>query len=433
VLPFANMSGDPEQEYFSDGITEDIITDLSNVSELFVLSRNAVFMHKGKPADMEQTARELGVAYLVHGSVRKSGSKVRITAQLTEGASGGHLWAERYDRNLTDIFALQEEISKTIIGQLKVKLLPRELRAIEQAPTRNVEAYNFYLKGRELFHRGSQSNYHMAKHMFAKAIELDPDYARAYAGLADCDAFLYMDYSEDVVANVHGNSEKALALAGSLIEARASRALALSIVHRYAEAEREFETLIAQDSNHFELRYFYGRSCYAQGKYAETAVHWERAAEVKPDDYQALILLNQVYNSLGRPDEALRASRRGIERAERDFARNPENPRPAYFIATAAAKLGDTAKADEWAQRALDLAPDDFLTLYNLVCFYSVRRDMDRAFTLLDRLLPRTKSDMIEWILTDSDLDPMHGDPRWSAVRLAAEARIGTAADSKSS
>ena len=191
------MSGDPQQEYFSDGITEDLITDLSNVSELFVLSRNTVFKHKGRPANMEEIAGELGVGYLLHGSVRKAGSKVRITAQLTEGASGGQVWADRYDRDLTDIFALQDEITKSIVAQLKVKLLPREKKAIEQAPTRNVEAYTYFLRGREYFHRGSRTYYNLAKRMFAKAIELDPAYARAYAGLADCDAFLYMDYSED--------------------------------------------------------------------------------------------------------------------------------------------------------------------------------------------------------------------------------------------
>ncbi len=420
VLPFTNMSGDREQDYFSDGMTEDIITDLSKVSDLFVLSRNAVFQHKGQPIDMERTARDLGVAFVVNGSVRKAGRRLRITAQLTEGASGGHVWAERYDRDLTDIFALQDEITKTIVGQLKVKLLPRELHAIEQAPTSNVEAYTWYLKGREYFHRGSRSGFTLAKRMFAKAIALDPGYARAYAGLADCDAFLYMDYSEDVAGEVLRNSEKALALAPELVEARASRGLALSVAHRYEEARREFEHAMAKDPDHFELRFFYGQSCYVQGKLEETARHWERAAEVKPDDYQALILLNQVYASLGQEENAARAGTRGVERAEREFARNPENPRPAYFIATTLAKLGDTARAEPWAAKALAIAPEDYLTQYNVACYYSVSGDFDRAFAMLGRLLPRSNADMKDWVLNDSDLDPLHGDPRWQAVREQA-------------
>ena len=425
VLPFLNMSGDPQQEYFSDGITEDLITDLSNVSELFVLSRNAVFKHKGRPANMEQIAGDLGVGYLLHGSVRKAGSKVRVSAQLTEGASGGQVWADRYDRDLTDIFALQDEITKSIVDQLKVRLLPREKKAIEQAPTRNVEAYTYFLRGRDYFHRGSKTYYLLARRMFAKAIELDPGYARAYAGLADCDAFLYMDYSENTADSVLRNSDKALALEPTLTEAHASRGLALSIAHRYAESEAEFARALGTGPGLFEVHYFYGRSCYAQGMLEKTAQHWERAAEIKPEDYQTLILLNQVYASLGRDADAERCARKGVERAEREFARNPENPRPAYFMATALAKLKEEARAEQWAKTALAIAPDDYLTLYNIACYYSVGGRPDEAFDLLRRLLPISNSDMMDWILRDSDFDPLHEDPRWQEVRRAAAPEMG--------
>lgn len=426
VLPFTNMSGDPQQEYFSDGITEDLITDLSNVSELFVLSRNTVFKHKGRPANMEDIAGDLGVGYLLHGSVRKAGSKVRITAQLTEGASGGQVWADRYDRDLTDIFALQDEITKSIVAQLKVRLLPRERKAIEQAPTQNVEAYTYFLRGRDYFHRGSRTYYNLAKRMFMKAIELDPAYARAYAGLADCDAFLYMDYSEETTEAVLRNSEKALALEPNLADAHASRGLALSIAHRYGESDAEFAAALAADPDLFELHYFCGRSCYAQGKLAETARHWERAAEVKPEDYQTLILLNQVYASLDREEDAVRCASRGVERAEREFTRNPENPRPAYFMATALAKLGETKRAEQWAKTALAIAPEDYLTLYNIACYYSVGGKADEAFDVLSRLLPISNADMRDWILRDSDFDPLHDDPRWQDVRRAAAPDLGS-------
>ena len=156
VLPFSNMSNDPEQEYFSDGITEDIITDLSKVSGLFVLGRNTVFTYKGKAVDLERVAKQLASPIVVEGSVRKAGNRVRINAQLIEGATGGHLWADRYDRDLTDIFAVQDEITHTIVEQLKVKLLPEEKKAIEQAPTENVEAYTYYLRGRQFFHMRRQ-------------------------------------------------------------------------------------------------------------------------------------------------------------------------------------------------------------------------------------------------------------------------------------
>ena len=189
VLPFVNMSGDPEQEYFSDGITEDIITDLSKVSGLFVVARNTAFTYKGKHVDVQEAAKRLGVNFILEGSVRKAGARVRVTGQLINGKDSGHIWADRYDRDLTDIFAIQDEITHAIVEQLKVKLLPQEKKSIAQAPTDNIEAYTFYLRGRQFMQRHSKSNYQLARRMFANAVELDPLYARAYAGIADCDSF----------------------------------------------------------------------------------------------------------------------------------------------------------------------------------------------------------------------------------------------------
>ena len=384
ILPFSNMSNDPEQEFFSDGITEDIITDLSKVSGLFVLSRNTVFTYKGKAVNMEQIAKQLGVAYVVEGSVRKAGNRVRINAQLIEGATGGHLWADRYDRDLTDIFAIQDEITKTIVDQLKVKLLPEEKKAIEQAPTENVEAYTHYLKGRELFHRGSKSYYAMAKQMFAKAIELDPLFARAYAGAADCNSFLYLDYSEGAsLDGILANCTKALDLDPGLAEARASRALAFSASRRYEEAAKEFEIAIASNPTLFEAEYFYARSCFVQNKLEQAAAHWERAAEIKPDDFQCAALSAQAYRSLGRPKDEEKARRRAVERAERVLADNPGNARAAYLLAVTLAALGETARAKEWASKALAIDPNDVMTQYNVSCFYSLCGEFDRAFDLM--------------------------------------------------
>jgi adenylate cyclase len=417
ILPFANMSNDPEQEFFSDGITEDSITDLSNVSGLFVLGRNTVFTYKGKAVNLEQIAKDLGVAYVVEGSVRKAGQKVRINAQLIEGATGGHLWAARYDRNLTDIFAIQDEITQTIVDQLKVKLLPEEKKAIQQAPTENVEAYTYYLKGREFFHRASKAYYSQAKQMFAKAIALDPLYSRAYAGAADCDSFLLLDYSEDVSLDaILANCAKALDLDSGLAEARASRGLALSVSKRYQEAEREFEQAIASNPNLFEAHYFYARACFVQGKLESAALHWERAAELKPDDYQAVMLLRQVYHSLGRLKDENEATRRCLERVERELARNPENARAAYLYAGALTKVGEVDRAKEWASRALAIDPDDVLTRYNIACFYCFIGELDRALDLLVGLLAKATFDMKAWVLNDSDFEPLHNHPGWQKV-----------------
>ena len=417
ILPFANMSNDPEQEFFSDGITEDIITDLSNVSGLFVLGRNTVFTYKGRAVNLEHIAKELGVAYVVEGSVRKAGQKVRVNAQLIEGATGGHLWAARYDRDLTDIFAIQDEITRTIVDQLKVKLLPEEKKAIEQSPTENVDAYTFYLKGREFFHRGSKPFYAMAKKMFAKAIELDPLYARAYAGVADCDSFLYLDYSEgSSLDGILANCARALELDSTLAEARASRGLALSASQKYREAAEEFESAIASNPNLFEAHYFYARSCFVQGKLEEAAMHWERAAEIKPDDCQSAFLPGQVYRSLGRSKDEEKTTRRGVERAERDLARHPENARSAYLLAVGLAFLGEAERAKQWAARAVAIDPDDVMTKYNIACFHAVLGEVDRAFDLLEELIPRGNADMKAWVMNDSDFDVLHSHPRWQRV-----------------
>src|SRR5260370_14036066 len=258
------MSGDPEQEYFSDGITEDIITDLSKVSGLFVVARNSAFTYKGKPIKVQQVGQELGVAFILEGSVRKAASRVRVTGQLNNGKDGGHVSADRYDRDLTDIFTIQDEITHAIVEQLKVRLLPQEKKSIAQAPTDNIEAYTYYLRGRQFLQRHSKSYYQLARRMFAKAVELDPMYARAYAGIADCDSFLFLHYHEGVaIDSILATSAQALALEAGLAEAHASRGLALPLAQRHEDAMAEFHQAIRLDPNSFEAHYFYGRACFA--------------------------------------------------------------------------------------------------------------------------------------------------------------------------
>jgi adenylate cyclase len=419
VLPFNNMSGDPEQEYFSDGITEDIITDLSKVSGLLVIARNTAFTYKGKAVKVQQVAQELGVPFILEGSVRKAGARVRVTAQLISSENGAHVWADRYDRDLTDIFAIQDEITHAIVEQLKVKLLPQEKKSIKRTPTDNVEAYTFYLRGRQFMERRSKAYYQLGRQMFAKAVELDPLYARAYAGIGDCDSFLFLHYHvEDVaIEDILATSAKALALDSGLAEAHASRGLALSLEKRYDEATAEFERAIALDPNSFEGHYFYARACFTQGKLERAAALFERVAEIKPDDYQSLILLIQIYRSLGRDADTKSAARRGVERAEKDLALNPDNPRPAYSGAAALVTLGDNDRAREWLSRALAIDPHDVWTQYNAACIYTNLGDIERALDLLERALPHAGHELkAGWIKHDSDLDPLRSHPRFQKV-----------------
>ena len=184
VLAFDNMSGDPEQEYFSDGIAEDIITDVSKISGMFVVARNSSFAYKGQAVDLTRVARELGVKYILEGSVRKAADRVRITAQLIDGASGGHIWAERYDRILDDIFAIQDEITRAIVDALKVELDLDEKDRMGGTPTASIEAYDLALRARDLLYRGARENIVEATKLYAKSIELDPDFITAHAELA---------------------------------------------------------------------------------------------------------------------------------------------------------------------------------------------------------------------------------------------------------
>ncbi|ASY66471.1 Adenylate cyclase (plasmid) [Sinorhizobium sojae CCBAU 05684] len=417
VLPFNNISGDPEQEYFSDGITEDLITDLTKISGLFVVARNTVYTYKGKPVKTQQVSQDLSVGYILEGSVRKAGSRVRITAQLVEGKGGGHLWADRYDRDLTDIFALQDEITHTIVDHLKVKLLPEEKKVIGRVPTENFKAYAYYLRGRQFLHWHSKSHYVLAKRMFEMAVELDPLYARAYAGIADCDSFLFLHYNADVsVDGILATSAKALDLESGLAEAHASLGLALSLRERHSEAMAEFDQAINLDPNLFEANYFYARACFAQGKLDEAARHFQRAAEIKPDDYQSLIVLVNVLRSLGREDEMKVAAREGVARAERELALRPENSRAAYLGAVGLAALGELDRAKEWAGRALAIDPDDRLAKYNVACFYSLEGEADRAVDLLLELLPGATHETKRWIRYDSDLDAVRSHPRFPKV-----------------
>src|SRR6266496_3307761 len=417
VLPFVNMSGDPEQEYFSDGITEDIITDLSKVSGLFVVARNTVFTYKGKTVEVPEVAKRLGVNFILEGSVRKAGSRVRVTGQLIHGKDGGHVWADRYDRDLTDIFAIQDEITHAIVEQLKVKLLPQEKKSIGQMPTANVEAYTYYLRGRDFFHRHSKRYFELARRMFLKAVELDPRYARAYAGIADCDSFLFLWYREDIaIDSILDTSAKALALDDKLAEAHGSRGLALSLLRDYEQATAEFEQAIALDPNSYETHYLYARASFAQGNLKRAAALFERAAEIKPDDYQSVCLLIQVYRSLGRDQESKEAARKGVKLAEGELALHPEDPRPAHLGIAALLELGENDRAREWISRALAIDPDDPLTQYNLACGYTHLGDFDEAFDLLERSLPRAGPEIREWIKHDSDFDRLRDHPRYQKI-----------------
>ena len=355
VLPFANMSGDPEQEYFADGMTEDLITDLSKVSGLSVIARNSVFTYKGKPADVQEVSRRFGVATVLEGSVRKAGLRVRINAQLIDGKDGTHLWADRYDRDLTDIFALQDEITKAIVEQLKVRLLPAERQAIEAAPTQNIDAYNYYLQGRHFYHLHSTPHALLAQRLFRKAVELDPLYARAYSGLADCAWSLLTNHYEGVSADeIMVASKTALRLDPALAEAHASYGIALHLAGQWQEAMAQFDKAIELDPDLYEAFYLSAYACRDRRDPEGAARMYARAAELAPDDFRTAMLWSGILLDLGRPSEFRTAALVGVERAERSLKAHPDIPLAASLGAATLARLGERTRAIDWADACDD-------------------------------------------------------------------------------
>ena len=424
VLPFNNMSGDPEQEYFSDGITEDIITDLSKVSGLFVIGRNTSFTHKGKAVDIPEVAAKLGVKFILEGSVRKAGQRVRVTGQLIDGATGGHVWADRFDRDLTDIFAIQDEITQTIVEQLKIKLLPKEKKAIAQAPTANVEAYTYYLKGRQFFHNTTKVMLTLARQMFAKAVELDPSYARAYAGIATCDARLEGSYNIPMpVGEIFATAAKAIALDPNLPEAHAARGMAYFNLGQTGEAVTSFERALELDPNNFDANLAYARFSVIEGELERAVMLFKRALESQPDDCQAPLLLDSVLRKLGRIDEAVKYSWLGIKRAEESIRAHPENSRPAQLGSATLAALGEKDRAMDWLSRAMAIDPNDANCIYNAACTYAQMGEPERAVELLERWCLEAGNEWTGWVEHDTDLDPIRDDPRFKDLM----ARVGRA------
>lgn len=419
VMPFANISGDPEQDYFAEGMSEELIAGLRQVPGLRVISRDIIVTFRSKHLRLQDIAEELKVRTVLEASVRRIGERVQIIAQMVDGASGGHIWAGSFEHDLAGIFELRDEMVSTVLRQMQVEHAPAGAGSV---PTRSVEAYTYYLRGIDFYHRSARQYYRLAGRMFAKAIELDPAYARAHAAIATSEAMLYLDYDEkNSPESILAHAEQALALEPGLPEAHAARGLALSVTKHYAEAEAEFEKALTGDPDLFEAHYFYARAFFAQGKFLQSADHYERGAAIRPDDFQCVVLVAQVYRTLGRAGREVNAARRGVERTQRALTKDPQNPRAAYMGANALAVIGEIDRAKQWAARALAMDPDDTLTQYNIACFCCFLNEFDRAFELLERLLPHANQETKAWVRYDSDFDQLHKLPRWQTVLRLSE------------
>ena len=417
VLPFVNMSGQADNEYFSDGISEEILNLLTKLPQLKVASRTSSFNFKGKEASIPTVARELGVGTVLEGSVRRAGDRVRITAQLIEADSDSHLWSETYDREMKDVFAIQDDIAQSIVKALQVTLSPQERRAMQSVATSDPEAYDYYLRGRNYMYSMARRDYEHAIRMFDQAIKLDSKYALAYAGLADAYSHMYryVEATADNVEKANRASEQAVVLDRDSAEAHASRGLALFISERYDEAEAEFEIAIARNPNLFEAWYYYGLASSSQGRVEKAAQLYTKASEVNPADFQVPMFLAMAYASLNRKQDEMRVRLGALGTLERHLKLNPHDTRAIYFAAQNLYRIGEKDKAVAMAEQAMQQGMNEPVVLYNVACFYTGMGDTQRAIDLLEQAVDQGWGDRA-WMENDSDLVSLHEDPRFQSL-----------------
>jgi len=415
VRYFDNPGNSQKYAYFSEAVVEDLMMSLSKVEGLRLFPRSTMASFRNKNATAVSIGKRLGASHILEGSMRRTPRRVCLSVQLVETRTGLTVWAERYDSEAKEIVRIEDDITQSIAGALRLNLARTGGPTKETVPT-NLRAYDLYLKGRQLFHQFRRKNFERAREMFARAIEVDPKFAAAHAGFADCCSYLYL-YWEATRENLEASdsaSRKAVELAPKLAEAHASRGVSLSTLRNYPEAEKEFRLAIRFDPRLYEAHYFYGRACLAQGKYQEAIQPFESAASVRPEDYQALVFLGAAYTGLGHQAEAAAAYARSIEVAKQQLAVNPGDVRALCLGAVAWARIGHRKEAVVWAQKALALDSEDSSVLYNVACLYAVLHRTEDALNCLRGVV--RSGWRKEWIKNDPDLISLRDNPEFQRL-----------------
>src|SRR5262245_27853367 len=417
VLPFVDLSAEHDQEYFGDGVAEEILNALTKIGGLHVPARSSCFAFRGLNLDARDVGRRLGVEALLEGSVRKAGKRLRVSVQLIDARNGYCLWSERLDREVADIFAIQDEIASSVINALG---LSRDQRHLVKPSTTNVEAYEFYLRGRKLFQRWTRQNITLGLEMFERAVAIDPTFAAAWAGLATAHVHLFGCDSEAHLEKAREASARALKLDPKSAEAHVAAAQGLSMEQRYGDAAAEFERAIELDPTLFDAHYYYARSCFKSGDLEKSLRLFQHAQRVRPDDYQSHYLEALVLTQLGRHDDARKVFQRSLEFTTGYLALNPDDARSYVLGAGAFARLGETERAKEWAERAISLACDDDAIVYNAGCALAVVGEEERALNALERAIGAGLAGG-DWIPQDPDWQRLRDTPRFQRLvqRLA--------------
>jgi len=428
VLPFQNMSGDVEQEYFSDGISEDITTDLSKVSALEVIARNTAFTFKGQAVNVCDVAHKLGVTHVLEGSVRKVGERVRITAQLIDGKSGGHVWADRYDRDLTDIFTIQDEISKAIVAALKLKLMPEEKKAIEKRGTTNAEAYNLYLLARQYWVTGNHGDPRREERVMricSRAVEIDPYYAHAWALLALAQSSLRYGYGQDI-DDGFAAANAALAVDPTIAEAHLPMFKRLQERGQPEAAAAKMEIAIRLGADSWSVNKEAGRFYLSRRDVPAATSHYEKAVELMETDFHAWAMLATCYSALGEQAKLREVAKRMVSESQKAVQQDPSNGAALGILAGGYAILGEVAKTREWIDRALLIDPDNLNMRYNFACILAdALRDKEAALKMLESTISRSGAYQVMIADTDTDFDAIRDDPRFQKIIADAKKRHG--------
>ena len=429
VLPFLNISDDPQQSYFSDGMTEDVITDLSKVSALSVLARTTSFSLREVAEPVPELAQRLGVTHVLEGSVRKSGDRIRVTAQLIDGATGAHLWAERYDRPVADIFALQDELTQAIVAALRIRLLPEEKQAIERRGSHNPEAYELYLLARRYYFHdpeaGELRQLEAIERLCRRAVALDPDYAQAWSLMASAQAAMLCIHSTAGDGGLEA-IERALALDPDQAEPHAIKARYLMRDERYDDALPELETALSLDPDSTLVHAMAGRFYYETRRFSEAIAHLERATAAGEIWAAEAGLLLSSYRTIGDVEGMQRTARKVLERADRVLARDYISLSSIGCAVSALACLGQTERARALVERGLLIDPDNGRMRYNFACGVSADlRDAEAAVDLLAPIFATISPALLRHTLRDPDLDPIRQHPRYVAMFAEAAARLG--------
>jgi len=418
ILAFADMSPEKNQDYFCEGISEEIINALCAVSGLRVASRSASFQLKNRGLQPREVGRLLDVKSFLEGSVRKAGDRLRVTAQLINATDGFHLWSETFDRGIEDIFAVQEDIARRIVEALRVKLLDSDASRLKRHGTKNTAAYDLYLRGRQLLNKEKEAEQRAAVEMFREAIRLDAKFAEAHAGLADVLTRLMHQrhaVTGATAADAAAASLRAVELAPELAEAFVARGNALQINDDPGGAQRAFERALALDPRHFHAHYWFAKYWAGRGEHALAAKQYELAFESQPDDYRPITLAIQEYQAIKDRDREQSAIRRSWQALERHLAINPDDSYASDHAAGVLMLLGRRDEANRLLDRAIALRPNDYGTLYTAACTASLGGEYDRALDFLDRAVGTGRGDRA-WILSDNDLAPLRQMERFKTI-----------------